>query len=87
MSALWGLGETSDAHVCRDPRDSRDPRDLRELRDSRECRDPRDPGTPEAPVIPGTRGPRNPALQPLAARCRFRLLVLQAGQFGISLGL
>ena len=60
MSALWGLGETSDAHVCRDPRDSRDPKDLRELRDSRECRDPRDPGTPEAPVIPGTRGPRNP---------------------------
>ena len=55
MSALWGLGETSDAHVCRDPRDSRDPRDLR--RDPRECRDPRDPGTPEAPVIPGPQKP------------------------------
>ena len=85
MSALWGLGETSDAHVCRDPKNSRDPRDLRDLRDPKECRDLRDPGTPEASVIPGT--PETPALQPLAARCRFRLLVLQAGQFGISLGL
>ena len=42
---------------------------------------PRTLGTPEAPVIPKKPPPF------LAAQCRFRLLVLQAGQFGISLGL